>query len=288
MTWISRSSVVLLFLASLAAGGCAGGLVHRESITSTARIAVASVVMPRLAAGGPKDAGQAALQAACDHAAEKVRSDLAGVHTWDVVALQKLPAFGSLQDKDLAAQFPSADERGRVAELLSAERADWSARFIGAKGLAVVPREALVPDQEQTQKDPAVRAVMLRQAGAFCEQLKTDAVAFVHLRYTITHPRESAFIVADDRTDGLLRLSATLVIVDRSGRIIVDMGVRPVDDRSRSRDLLPLYRGKGRDAVRPENIDLADPKKKVPQALLALVEEAVTDLMGAFAKELGR
>jgi len=111
-------------------------------------------------------------------------------------------------------------------------------------------------------------------------------VAMVHVRYAVTHPRENAFIVTDDRTDGLLAVSATLVAVDKSGKIILDAGLRPAYDSSRRRDLLPIFRGAGKDAVKPQNIDLADPKKKVRRAFTELAEESVNDLMESLKEAL--
>jgi hypothetical protein len=127
---------------------------------------------------------------------------------------------------------------------------------------------------------------MLHEAGRLCEALRVDAVAFAQVRTTVTHPRESAFIVTDERTDGMLSLSATLVIVDKSGRIIADMGLRPLGSRSSSRDMLPLYRGAGREAVAAANIDLADPGKKVQRALTVLSDEAVADLIASLKEGL--
>ncbi len=111
-------------------------------------------------------------------------------------------------------------------------------------------------------------------------------MAFAHVRCAVSHPRENAFIVTDERTDGLMALSATLVIVDKTGRIIVDMGPRPIDRNSPFRDMLPLYRGAGKDAVTAANVDLADPKKKVQRALTQLTEEAVADVMTGLKGEL--
>ncbi len=102
----------------------------------------------------------------------------------------------------------------------------------------------------------------------------------------MTHPREKAFIVTDERTDGKLALTATLVIVDKTGKIIVDMGVRPINEHSPSRDLLPLYRGVGKDAIAAANIDLADPKKKISLAFSALIDAAVADLITSLKAEL--
>ena len=287
-------TILLLSIAALLASGCASSLVHREGIDATARIAVVSVVMPRVADNN-REGNRLLLQAAVDQAAEDFRTGLTGVRNWNVIdpskvkgAKEALPSFGTATRGDLVALFPQPAEQVHAREAVSAELAGWKEQFIGAKGLPVIPREALLPDEELTQKDPAVRPVMLQQAGKLCAALQVDAVAFAQVRYTISHPRESAFIVTDERTDGLLALSATLVVVNRKGSVIIDMGLRPVDDSSRSRDLLPLYRGAGKDAVKRSNIDLVDPKKKVARAFTALIDEAVGDLMTELKAELGR
>ena len=284
--------MLLLSAAALLAGGCGSSLVHRERIDATARIAVVSVVMPRIAES-KREANTAVLQAAVNEAADEVRTGLAGVRNWKVLDAAKvqgakaaLASFGSASRGDLAALFPRPEEQTHAREAVGAEAAAWNDRFIGAAGLPVIPREALLPDEELTQQDEAVRPVLRQQAGRLCKELMVDAVVFSHLRFAVTHPRESSFIVTDDRTDGLLALSATLVMVDKTGRIIVDMGLRPIDERSRHRDLLPLYRGAGKEAVQAANIDLADPKKKVARALSSLVSESVTDLMDLLKAEL--
>lgn len=282
----------LLLCAALLMNGCSGALLHREGLDAAVRIAVVSVVMPRVA-DTSREGNGAVLQAAVDHAYGQVRSGLEGVRGWSVLDTAKgrggktALSFGKVSDSDLAGLFPQAEERGRVRELVSAELSGWKEEFIGAAGLPVVPREALTTDEERTQKYPGIRTVFLLQAGALCSALQVDAVVFAHLRLAITHPRENAFIVTDGRTDGMLAISATLMIVDRTGTIIADLGVRPIDDRSRKRDLLPVYRGAGKDAVKNENIDLADPKKKVARAFTSLADETVADLMEAFKIALG-
>jgi hypothetical protein len=288
-----RRSITILFLivATLMAGGCSSRLVHREDLEATGKIALVSTVMPRVA-DTAHEANRKVLQAAVDRAAVQVRTGLAGVRPWkvlDAAAVSKgkaVVSFGKVSLKDLSALFPETNEQNRMREAVGAELESWRERFIGAAGLPIIPREALAPDEEQSQKDPAIRTVVLDQAGKLCSALHVDAVVFAHVRCTITHPREKAFIVTDDRTDGQLALSATLVIVDKHGRIVVDMDVRPIDDLSPSRDLLPLYLGKGREAVTAANIDLADPKKKISQTFSPLVDAAVADLMARLKTEL--
>jgi D-serine deaminase-like pyridoxal phosphate-dependent protein len=188
----------------------------------------------------------------------------------------------------MAVLFPEAKTRKRVQSAASGQLASWKDGLVAAEGLLAVPRSAFVPAGEAPETEPGVRQTMLRQAGRLCGDLGVDAVVFVQVRARITHPRPEAFIVMENRTDGKLSMAQTMVIVDRTGRIIVDMGWPSLGKDARSRDLLPLYRGAGRDAVSDGNIDLSDPKKKVPHAFIALADESAGDLMTALRKAAGK
>ena len=177
-------------------------------------------------------------------------------------------AFGSLADSDLTALFPSPAEQARVRDLVQAELLAWKQGFIGPEGLAVAPRSAFLPETGGTNQDPAAQQAMLQQAGKLCTALGVDAVVFAQFNASIDHPRPATFIVSEGRTDGALTMAATLVVVDRTGRIIVDLGQDRPGDPDRTRDLLPLYKGAGKEAVKVENIDLGDPKKKVSPGIL--------------------
>ncbi len=284
--------VLLLISAALLTGGCGGRLVPRPDLLEAAgRIALASTVMPRVA-DTSHEANRKVLQAAVDHAAAQVRTGLAGIRPWKVLDASAIDhgkavlSFGNVSHYDLSALVPDVNEQNRVREAASAQTELWRERFIGAAGLPVIPREAFAPDEGEPVTDPSIRAVLLEQAGKLCAALQVDAVAVAQVRCTVAHPREKAFIVTDERTDGMLALSATLLIVDKTGTIIVDTGVRPISERSPSRDLLPLYRGAGREAITAGNIDLADPKKKISQAFSALIDTAVADLMTSLKMEL--
>jgi hypothetical protein len=277
-------TIVLFSIVAVTVSGCLGGFVRRQELEATARIAVASVVVHRLSDGEEK-ANETVLQAAVDHAVEQVKSSLAGIRQWNISdpSEQKegkavLASFGAVSPADLAAVIPRPEDQASAKETLGAELAAWKAQFLAAKGQPTVPREAFVPDQEPAPKDAAVRPLMLHLAGKLCKDLQVDAVVFAQLRIAVTHPRENAFIVTEGRTDGMVSMSATLVIVDKTGAVIADMGLRPIGEGSRTRDLLPVYAGAGKDAVRDGNVDLSDPRKKVPKALAVLVEESVADL----------
>ena len=277
----------------LLASGCGGKHLDRQGLEATGSIAVVSVVMPRVA-DISRQQNRAVLQASVNRALERVNEGLAGVHQWSVLNPVKVKHgkavqhFGKVAGPDLATLVRTEEEQIRVAEAVAQELSGWKNAFLGADGLPVIPRKAFVADDEGPQPEGAVQQAMLEEAGKLCAALKVDAVAFVHLRVSITHPRESAFIVSDGRTDGMLRMAATMVIVDKTGRIIVDHGWPQLDETARTRDLLPLYTGAGKDAVKDENIDLGDGRKKVAQAFTALTDEAVADLLANMKALVGK
>ena len=288
----TRYNLLMLAVPILLLSGCGGVHLDREGLRASGSIAVVSVVLPRIV-DTAKDGNRAVLQAAANEALGRVSAGLAAVHTWRVQDPAKyrggkaVRAFGNLTDSDLATLFPATEEQARVRDLVRAEMNALKKRFIGAEGLVVAPRSAFLPEEGGPTQDPAVHQAMLQQAGKLCTALSADAVAFAQFRATIDHPRPATFIVTEGRTDGALTMAATLVVVDRTGRIIVDLGQAMSGDPGRTRDLLPLYKGAGKDSIKYENIDLGDPKKKVAQAFSGLIEETTADLMDAFKKATG-
>jgi len=291
----AKTILVLLTIFSLLplTFGCGGKKLDRQGLDATRSIAVISVVMPRIA-DISKQPNRAVLEASVNRALERVTEGLAGVNNWSVLDPVKekkgkaVKAFGKVSEPDLTTLFRLEEERIRVAGVVAQELSGWKDAFLGAEGLPVIPRKAFLADDEGPQPEGAVQQAMLEEAGKLCATLKVDAVAFVHLRASITHPRESAFIVSDGRTDGMLRMAATMVIVDKTGRVIVDPGGLQFDETARSRDLLPLYKGAGKDFVKVENIDLGDPRKKVSQAFIALTDEAVAAMLADLKVLVGK
>jgi hypothetical protein len=290
-----KNVAVLLAISAILpfAIGCGGKHLDWQGLDAAGKIAVVSVVMPRVA-DISREHNRSVLQTSVNRALEGTTAGLAGVHSWIVLNTVKekkgktVQAFGKVSDADLVALFPAAEERSRAAASVGQALSQWKDRFLGAEGLPVIPRMAFLTDDEDPQPEEAVRKVMLQEAGRLCAALKVDAVAFVHLRASISHPRESTFIVSDSRTDGMLRMAATMVIVDKTGRIIVDRGWPRLDEAARSKDLLPLYKGAGKDFVKEENIDLGDTRKKVPNAFSTLTDEAIADLLEDLRTAVGK
>jgi hypothetical protein len=270
--------------------GCMGGtIVKKDSIAGTGRIAVVSVVMPRVA-DTARESNRVALQALAERALVRVQADLRSVRDWTVVDPESykgssaVMTFDAVSDEEIAALFPSEKERAIAGKTISKELSQWKGAFVGAKALPLVPRSALVRDRGEKGALAMVPFVMREHAARLCRELNVDAVAFVHVLASITHPRPKTFIVSGNRTDGALHVAQTMVIVDKTGRIIVDMGWPALDEHARSRDLLPLYAGSGRDAVKQENIDLGDPRSKTMQAFFSLIDETAADMIDGLKK----
>ncbi|HWR72773.1 MAG TPA: hypothetical protein VN604_06360 [Nitrospirota bacterium] len=285
--------VLLAAAAPFLLNGCMGGaMVKKDLIAGTGRIAVVSVVMPRIA-DTDKESNSVALQSFVERALIRVQAELRSVRNWSVAdpsSYKSSPAvmsFGAVSDEEIAALFPQNGERKTAKGAISREVSQWKGSYVGAKGLPVVPRPALVREKDEKSALAAVPMVMQKHAAGLCSALNVDAVVFVHVLASITHPRPKTFIVSGNRTDGTVHMAQTMVIADKTGRIITDMGWPALDKNARSRDLLPLYIGSGQAAVKRENIDLGDPKNKITQMFSSLIDETSVDMIKELKKVIG-
>jgi hypothetical protein len=280
---VSTLAVVALVLAVLTA--CLGtGMVRKDRIAETGRIAIVSVVMPRIA-DTTVDDNRTALQACAQRALGRVQANLKSVRNWTVVDPAEYKGFTSVlsiskvPNEEIAAQFPSSEERKRAKEVIASELSQWKRSFIGAKAFPVVPRSGLVPNQRDNSALAIIPAALRKRAGKLCRVLNVDAVAFVDVVASITHQKAEKFHVSGNRTDGAIHMAQTMVIVDKRGEIIVDMGWPSLDKHAKTRDLLPLYIGSGQDAIKEDNIDLTDPQNKIQKAIFSLIDETASDMI---------
>ena len=265
--------------------GCLGtGMVRKDRIAETGRIAIVSVVMPRIA-DTTRDNNRIALQADAQRALVRVQADLKSVRKWTVVdpsAYKGFPSVLSISkvpNEEIAAQFPSSEERKRAKEAIASELAQWKRSYIGAKSLPVVPRSGLVPIQGDNSALAMIPTTLQKRAGKLCRVLNVDAVAFVDVAVSITHQKTGKFHVENNRTDGVIHMAQTMVIVDKRGEIIVDMGAPSLGRNAKTREMLPLYNGSGEDAIKEENIDLTDPQNKIQKAVFSLIDETASDMV---------
>ncbi len=264
---------------------CLGtAVVKHDRVAETERIAIVSVVMPRIA-DTTRDNNRTALQAYVQRALGRVHADLRSVRSWTVVDPAAYKGFTSVLSisrvpkEEIAARFPSPEERKRAKEAIASELSQWKRSYIGAKSLPVVPRAGLVQDQGDRSALAIIPETMRKRAGKLCRVLNVDAVAFVDISASVTHQKTDKFHVKGSRTDGAIHMEQTMVIVDKRGEIIVDLGPSALGANAKSRDMLPLYLGSGADAIKEENIELTDPHNKIQKAAFSLIDETASDMV---------
>jgi hypothetical protein len=287
---ISTLAVVALVLAVFTA--CLStGMVKKDRIAETGRIAIVSVVMPRIA-DTTVDNNRTALQSCVQRALGRVQANLKSVRKWTVVDPAEYKGFTSVlslskvPNEEIAAHFPSPEERKRAKEVIASELSQWKRSFIGAKALPVVPRSGLVQNQRDSSALAIISTTLRKRAGKLCRVLNVDAVAFIDVVASITHQNAGKFHVKDNRTDGAIYMAQTIVIVDKRGEIIVDMGSPSLGKSSKNRDLLPLYIGSGEDAIKEDNIDLTDPQRKIQKAIFSLIDETASEMIKNLKKAI--
>ena len=287
---ISTLAVVALVLAALTA--CLGtGMVRKDRIAETGRIAIVSVVMPRIA-DTTVDNNRTTLQASVQRALSRALARLKSVQNWTVVDPAEYKGFTSVlsiskvPNEEIAAQFPSLEERKRAKEVIASELSQWKRSFIGAKSLPVVPRSGLMQNHGDNSALAMIPTTVLKRAGKLCRVLNVDAVAFVEVVASVTHQKADKFHVKDNRTDGAIHMVQTIVIVDKRGEIIVDMGSPSLGKSAKNRDLLPLYIGSGEDAIKEDNINLTDPQNKIQKAIFSLIDETASDMIKNLKKAM--
>jgi hypothetical protein len=287
---IGTLAVVTTVLAVLTA--CLGtGMVKKDRIVETGRIAIVSVVMPRIA-DTTVDNNRTALQAYAQRALGRVQANLKSVRNWTVVDPAEYKGFTSVlsiskvPNEEIAAQFTSPEERKRAKEVIASELSQWKRSFIGAKALPVVPRSGLMPNHGDSSTLAIIPTTLLKRAGKLCSVLNVDAVAFVDVVASVTHQNAGKFHVQGNRTDGAIHMAQTIVIVDKRGEIIVDMGLPSLGKSAKTRDLLPLYIGSGEDAIKEDNIDLTDPQNKIQKAIFSLIDETSSEMIKNLKKAI--
>ncbi len=268
------------------------GMVKNDRIAETDRIAIVSVVMPRIA-DTTRDNNRAAIQAYVQRALGQVQADLKSVRKWTVVDPAAYKGFTSVlsismvPNEEIAAQFKSPEERKRAKEVIASELSQWKRSFIGVRSLPVVPRAGLVSNQGDESALAIIPATLRKRAGKLCRVLNVDAVAFVDVVASVTHQEAGKYQVKGNRTNGAIHMAQTMVIVDKRGEIIVDMGPPSLDGNAKTRDLLPLYIGSGEEAIKEENIDLTDSQNKIQKAIFSLIDETSSDMVKDLRRAAG-
>lgn len=195
-----------------------------------------------------------------------------------------------------------------AGELLSQVPARSGSRYVPASGMPVLPWTAFESARHgdgssfgsSQQKAPPpeypddARESLRKEAGKLAEELGLDAVAFVYLKTAI---RSTVGIntIVNGRGIDTVRMAPTMVVIAKDGSVVLDLGDHAIDAITQGRAGVPIYAvvydrngaHKDRDGRRFSLVaDLADPKGKVREEMIALVDEAIPDLAKGFDKLL--
>lgn len=193
------------------------------------------------------------------------------------------------------------DSIGPAAQQLAAILDQKRASYVAARGLAFVPYIVLRPDNGQSNTvairagnnqrqspEERLRDVELRAIGKLTQALGLDAMAVVYSR-TAIQATVGANVYVNGRGLDTVRMGPTVLLVNRDGKVVVDLGFSSLDQLPYSRMSVPVYRivNPGAPlAQRQHALDLNDPERKVPSALADLSQESADGLIADVQKAL--
>jgi hypothetical protein len=305
---------------------CAHQAVNRDALASVKRVGVVSVVIDRLAAGPNDEpilraAADRAVQLVDGTLAR--RSEWTVVPASQLKQHPRCVALAQVRPQS-AAETKASDLRAVGTALLSMLKTGGAAaqpegemlpqvparsgsRYVPASGMPVLPWTAFESAKHgdrsfgsSQQKGPPpeypddARETLRKEAGKLAQELGLDAVAFVYLKTAI---RSTVGIntIVNGRGIDTVRMAPTMVVIAKDGSVVLDLGDHVIDAITQGRAGVPIYAvvydrngaHKDRDGRRFSLVtDLADPKGKVREEMIALVDEAIPDLAKGFDKLL--
>jgi hypothetical protein len=201
----------------------------------------------------------------------------------------------------------SADEKQKAIDsvCLSGQR-DLDAKredFVVTSGLPFIPYGVInnedpnvtevryVNGVRQGSKTDYLKTMVIEEIKTFCVKSRLDAVIIVLVQTQADPPKGVYVISGGNRVLGTVRLNMTMLMVDKNGEIIADMGWPSMDDLAPLKMVIPASivtkwssNGKG---VMATQIDLKDPQGSVLNAFKELVVESSEKMTDSLRQELG-
>lgn len=138
-------------------------------------------------------------------------------------------------------------------------------------------------DEEAVFKD-----VIKADVAAVCKKLGLDAMAMVFV-YTEVPGIGNLHVISNGRIMGRIKMDMTMLLIDKNGDIVADLGMRVMDDLAPSKMALPThkilsYNGK---MVGKAEADLKDPKGEIQKAMTELTAVSAKRMVADFRKAIG-
>lgn len=146
---------------------------------------------------------------------------------------------------------------------------------------------------DSKKKENILKEMLLADVAELCGELKLDAMIVVYVDTAVKDVGGVRVISGGDRVLGTVRLNMTMLVIDKNGEIIANLGWPSMDDVSPGKMLMPAHivtswaYSAGHRTIKTMAADLKDPEGRVPDALKELVVESSTGMIEDLKKAIG-
>ncbi|MCD4813045.1 hypothetical protein K8S19_05080 [bacterium] len=329
---------VLITVSMLVVSGCATTRVNQAALSNLKKVGLCAVTMDKM--GQPSANNQAITQKAADYALKQYDQALSSITSFQYIPRQQYQSHASLRsitdfknspvmkkmlEKNAGQAAASAmmlrlmGKKGGSTEevLINTFKDDYvkkTGNQLAARGCANVTYHLFRDDAEGVtvkkvsygnaakNNKNKMKQVMLDSVAYACQQTGLDgmfvvwnkAAAFKHVKGV------NVVNIKTRRTNGTIRLNPTLMLIDKNGEIVADLGWPGFDDLSPTKGSIPIMvvvpkdpkkanrrNLKLKDLKTTNEVDLKDSKGYAYKALRGLIDETSVKLVTKFRKTIG-
>lgn len=173
----------------------------------------------------------------------------------------------------------------------------------GAQGLPFIPYGVINNIEEgapvtyvngvrQGGGNEGLKNAMIAEAKAVCAKTRLDAVILVYVDTAADHPKGVYLITGGNRVAGTVRLNMTMLMIDKSGEVILDLDWPSMDDLCPLKLAQPSYMvtkwtGPKQDMVADMVMDLKDPSGVIIRDYKELVVDSAGKMVNDLRKAIG-
>jgi hypothetical protein len=175
---------------------------------------------------------------------------------------------------------------------------DTRRELTGTKGLPFIPYGVLtaynqngaqIKMGDSANKKDYFKEMLFADVADLCKKLKLDAMIVAYVSVESKDVGGVRVITGGNRVLGTVRLNMTMMLIDKNGEIIADLGWPSMDDLAPGRLLMPAHIVTSWDGrlVKTMAADLDDPDGTVLKGLKELVVESSGKMTADFRKAIG-
>lgn len=327
----------MLLVAGLVLSSCATTQINQAALSNLKKVGLVSVTIDKM--GQPSANNYEITQRAADYALQQYDQALRAITTFQYVPrkeYQDHPAIKMITNFKSSPVMKTMLKKNEGQALTSAmilklmgkqdhtndsmintfnenynQQAD---NKLAAQGCPNIPYQVLKDNPEGStvhkvsygngveQNKNQLKTYMLESIAYACQKTGLDGMMVIWNKARAYKHVKGVNVVNTKirRTNGTVRLNATLILVDKTGSIVADMGWPGFDDLSPTKGSLPIMVVKAKDPKKEKMknlelkdlkttslVDLKDPRGDAFRAIKTLIDETSTNLVNQFRKQIG-